>query len=53
MNEPVMEMQMVLAMVNQSILAIETAQWELEIQHRNLTRQAEWIKGEIRKPLHP
>lgn len=50
---PVMEMQMVLAMVSRSILVIEEAQRGLEIQHRDLTRQAEWIKDEIRKPLHP
>jgi hypothetical protein len=44
-----LEMQMVLAMTNRSIMAIETAQRELEIQHRDLTRQADWIKDEIRK----
>jgi hypothetical protein len=49
MNDPVIEMQMVLGMVQRSVLALEEAQRSLEIQHRDLTRQAEWIKDEIRK----
>jgi hypothetical protein len=52
-NASVMEMRMILAMVARSIQAIESAQRELEIQHRDLTRQAEWIKEEIRKVPPP
>ena len=44
-----LEMQMILAMVNRSIQAIESTQRELTIQHRDLTRQADYIKDEIRK----
>jgi len=47
----VMEMRMVLAMVTRSVQAIETAQRELEIQNRDLTRQIGWIKEEITKEL--
>jgi len=47
----VMEMRMVLAMVTRSVQAIESAQRELELQHRDLTRKIEWIKGEITKEL--
>lgn len=51
MEQPDLEMQMVLAMVTRSIHAIEMAQRELTIQHRDLTRQADWIKDEIRKSM--
>jgi len=47
----VMEMRMILAMVARSVQAIESTQRELEIQHRDLTRQADWIKSEISKAL--
>ena len=47
--EKVMEMRMVLDMMMRSVLTVEEAQRGLEIAHRDLTRQAEWVKGEIRK----
>ena len=50
-NPPVMEMKLLLGVVTRSMWAIENAQSELEVQHRDLTRQAEWIKDEIRKAM--
>ena len=49
----VMEMRMVLAIATRSLHGIEAAQEGLAIQHRDLGRQVEWIKEEIRKADFP
>lgn len=51
MNPTVMEMRLVLDMMRRSLLAVEEAQRGLELTHKDLTNQAEWIKGEISKAL--
>lgn len=51
MNPPVMEIKMILDMISRSIYAVEEAQRGLEIHHRDLTRQSEWLKEEIRKSM--
>lgn len=48
----VMEMRMILAIATRSLHGIEAAQEGLAIQHRDLSRQVEWIKDEIRKIDH-
>jgi hypothetical protein len=43
------ELEMVLHAAKRSLLAIEEARRALDIQHRDLSRQIEWLRGEIDK----
>lgn len=51
MNPTIMEMKMVLDLLSRSIYSVEEAQRSLEIQHRDLTNQADYIRKEIKKAL--